>query len=231
MPYIYLLRTRASININESVYKIGKTSDFNKRLSGYDKGSEPVLILFVNDCDIFERILIEMFNTCFIKRNDYGNEYFEGNVSQMIQMIMVKFNELNMCYSISKQSEQEQLIQSQLDYQTKQELLCKMTNLFQKLFNKINVKNINKFSLDLNRVMGNSTSNDCRMIHSNMSNEISRYNAQLININRNPNIPCYKKFGEYLQNNSNLIFELSNYHVNSNDIEAKRIYQILKNII
>ena len=77
MPYIYLIHTRASLNINEPVYKIGKTNDFSKRISGYAKGSEPILMLYVNNSDIFEKLIIEMFNINFIKRTDYGNEYFD----------------------------------------------------------------------------------------------------------------------------------------------------------
>jgi hypothetical protein len=108
MPYIYLIHTRASLNIKEPVYKIGKTNDFSKRISGYDKGSIPILIIYVNNSDIFEKLIIETFKIYFIKRTDYGNEYFEGNVSDMIGIIMDKFKELNMCYNI-EQEEQKQV--------------------------------------------------------------------------------------------------------------------------
>ena len=97
--YLFLYFNQYAIHLsikNPCVYKIGKTQDFNKRLSGYDKGSEPILVLFVKNCDTFERTLLELFNLQFRKRDDYGNEYFEGDVSQMIQLIMEKFNELNM---------------------------------------------------------------------------------------------------------------------------------------
>ena len=141
MPYIYLIHTRASLNINEPVYKIGKTNDFSKRISGYDKGSEPILMLYVNNSDIFEKLIIEMFNTNFIKRTDYGNEYFEGNVSDMICIIMGKFKELNMCYNVEKE-EQKQV---ETNATNNQELFIKKRNLLQKLLNKICEKNINKF--------------------------------------------------------------------------------------
>ena len=107
MPYIYLIHTRASLNINEPVYKIGKTNDFSKRISGYDKGSIPILMLYVNNSDIFEKLIIEIFNTNFIKRTDYGNEYFEGNVSDMIGIIMDNFKELNMCYNIEQEEHKQ----------------------------------------------------------------------------------------------------------------------------
>ena len=129
MPYIYLIHTRASLNINEPVYKIGKTNDFSKRISGYDKGSKPILILHVNNCDIFEKLIIETFKIHFIKRTDYGNEYFEGNVSDMIGIIMDKFKELNMCYNIeqlNKELEQKEKLKQELKQKLEQELKQKL---------------------------------------------------------------------------------------------------------
>lgn len=139
MPYIYLIHTRASLNIKEPVYKIGKTADFNKRLSGYDKGNKPILVLYVNNCDIFEKLIIEIFNTNFIKRTDYGNEYFEGNVSDMIGIIMDKFNDINMCYNIKEPKQEEELKlkqeleQEQLKLKQKQELEQKQLKQKQEL--------------------------------------------------------------------------------------------------
>ena len=49
MPYIYLIHCRASLNIRGPVYKIGKTTDFDKCVSEYDKGSEPILVLSKKD--------------------------------------------------------------------------------------------------------------------------------------------------------------------------------------
>ena len=129
MPYIYLIHTRASLNINEPVYKIGKTNDFSKRISGYDKGSIPILIIYVNNSDIFEKLIIEMFNINFIKRTDYGNEYFEGNVSDMIDIIMDKFKELNMCYNIeqlNQELEQKEKLKQELKQKLEQELKQKL---------------------------------------------------------------------------------------------------------
>lgn len=123
MPYIYLIHTRASLNINEPVYKIGKTNDFSKRISGYDKGSIPILIIYVNNSDIFEKLIIETFKIYFIKRTDYGNEYFEGNVSDMIGIIMDKFKELNMCYNIEQLNQElEQKEKLELEQKLKLEL-------------------------------------------------------------------------------------------------------------
>lgn len=236
MPYIYLLRTRASVNINESVYKIGKTTDFNKRLSGYDKGSEPILILYVVNCDVFERVLIDNFTNLFTKRNDYGNEYFEGNVREMIQEIMIRFHELNMCYSnpILKQKEENNFNQCVvLSHSKQQELMCKMKNSFLKLLNKVNEKNINKFRNDISSIMCNNqqASNQYHMIYQALNSAGQMYGMQFFSLNKSVNNSVLKKFGDYLESKTNVIFELANYHVNSNEVDASRIYEMLKNII
>jgi hypothetical protein len=227
MPYIYLIHTRASLNIKEPVYKIGKTADFSKRISGYDKGSEPILMLYVNNCDIFEKRIIEIFNTNFIKRSDYGNEYFEGNVSDMIGIIMDNFKELNMCYNI----EQEQTKQVETNVTNNQELFIKKRNLLQKLLNKICEKNINKFSNDFMQVTNNSHNHECVNMRCNIQNAISNYNANIMNFKQNPNIIFYKKFGDYLQNRSNVLFEITHNHLNSNNNDAKNFYNVFKSIV
>lgn len=93
MPYFYVIHSRASVNGNESVYKIGKTNDFSKRVSGYDKGSIPLLMVYVNDSDKFERNILEILGRKFTKRTDYGNEYFEGNLGEIISNIYQYFEE------------------------------------------------------------------------------------------------------------------------------------------
>jgi hypothetical protein len=60
MPYIYLIHTRASLNINEPVYKIGKTNDFSKRISDY--GFPKVEKIILNYHILFLRILKKIIN-------------------------------------------------------------------------------------------------------------------------------------------------------------------------
>lgn len=95
MPYIYIIHCRASINCGENVYKIGKTDNICNRIHGYDKGSVAIFSLFVCNSDSFEKHLIALFTEQFIKRHDYGNEYFEGSLSKMISLIMIEFNKVD----------------------------------------------------------------------------------------------------------------------------------------
>jgi len=86
--YIYLLKTFSSIQKNENVFKIGKTHRKQfKRFFEYPEGSVLLHQTSCYDCDKMEKILLTSFNEKFIKRNDYGREYFEGDYKRMIKII------------------------------------------------------------------------------------------------------------------------------------------------
>lgn len=88
MEYIYLIRTREFIRLNEPTYKIGKTKQLpNNRLSGYPKGSEVILFITVENCDMVEDKLIKKFLKKFTQRSEYGREYFTGEISLMCKII------------------------------------------------------------------------------------------------------------------------------------------------
>jgi hypothetical protein len=153
MPYIYLVHTRASKNINENVYKFGKTEDFSKRLCGYDKGTVPLLLLFVNDCDCFEVEILKMFSVKFTKRTDYGCEYFEGDLKEMLELIMTHYNSnlkqhyMNTCsLSVSSSSSSGEEIQKEDNLS---EIIKEKLKLVNKL-NKYTVNNIDEKKLKVN---------------------------------------------------------------------------------
>ena len=71
--YIYLLQEREFIKTKENIYKLGKTKQENlKRLKQYSKGSELIIQLQCENCDIIEKnliiIIIKQFYNfyCFI---------------------------------------------------------------------------------------------------------------------------------------------------------------------
>jgi len=83
--YVYLIQTKASIALDESVYKIGKTTQtWKMREAGYDKGGNVIYIRPVKDCHHCEKHLKIRFNEIFEQRKDYGVEYFKGDVHQMV---------------------------------------------------------------------------------------------------------------------------------------------------
>lgn len=85
---IYIIRPRSSIEGNLNVYKIGKTDRYIlKRLSEYEKGSELYFTIKVKDCTLVESKLKEHLKKVFINRRDFGDEYFETDIMQLINAV------------------------------------------------------------------------------------------------------------------------------------------------
>lgn len=83
--FVYIIREREFVRINENTYKIGKTkqTDILSRFNGYPKGTEIICFFGVLDCNKYEREIIKNFTDLFIIRKDYGNEYFTGDINEM----------------------------------------------------------------------------------------------------------------------------------------------------
>jgi len=87
MEGLYLIKLREFIKCNENVYKIGKSIRLNKRIKSYPKNSKLELVYLCNNCNKAEQKILNIFDNEFIKRKDYGNEYYEGDVQIMINII------------------------------------------------------------------------------------------------------------------------------------------------
>lgn len=82
--YVYLLREREFIDLNEPIYKLGKTiQQPNTRLAGYPKGSEVLLFIDVNNCHTAEKALMARFDERYYHCKDIGREYYEGDLNAM----------------------------------------------------------------------------------------------------------------------------------------------------
>lgn len=93
--YIYLIQERESIRCNDNVYKIGKTTqEPNSRMKGYPKSSKLYITIIVDDCTKSEKDLLTIFRNKFILRPEFGNEYFYGNVIEMMEEI-IKYQKNN----------------------------------------------------------------------------------------------------------------------------------------
>ena len=84
--YNYIIHTREAIRVNENVYKIGRCKNIANRFRQYPKGSILMYSSDTSDHVLTEDILIKAFHTHFVQRKDYGNEYFEGDIDDFIQM-------------------------------------------------------------------------------------------------------------------------------------------------
>ena len=84
---IYIMYTRACKNGDEGVYKIGKTGDYIKRQSQYTKGGEMIFVANVNNRHESENLLKAGFCKEFKQRRDYGTEYYEGDIFEMVLLL------------------------------------------------------------------------------------------------------------------------------------------------
>lgn len=178
MPYIYIIHCRASLNSNEPVYKIGKTSDIKQRISGYDKGSVLLFTLYVNECDQFEQYLIQCFNIKYTHRSDYGTEYFEGDLNDMLSTIMNEYSKYTkLTYNCTVEP-------------VKTVNVNKYAGEIRKVLNKINASNINRFQTYINGFISELSSMQMYCV---LLNTISNY--------QNDMMLKKIKFGDYADSN------------------------------
>ena len=86
--YIYLLQEREFIKTNENIYKVGMTEKENHiRFNQYPKGSVLLFQIICRNCRNMENKIKTQFKTEFKLRKDIGNEYFEGDYKNMIDII------------------------------------------------------------------------------------------------------------------------------------------------
>lgn len=93
--YIYIIREREFLNMNEDVYKIGRTENFIRRFSQYPKNSEVVFTIKVENPSKIESELIKKLKQIIKHRRDIGNEYFEGDrhlITNTIYEIIQKYS-------------------------------------------------------------------------------------------------------------------------------------------
>lgn len=89
--YVYIVHLREFMNKKEYTYKIGRTKqEMIDRMKGYPKGSKIIKFEPVKNVKEIEKELIKNFKEEYIQRSEYGNEYFSGEINNMIK----KFREI-----------------------------------------------------------------------------------------------------------------------------------------
>ena len=84
--FIYLIKEKQDIDMNESIFKIGKSTQENtRRVKSYPSGSHLLLQVTCKDCHTMESFLIQEFKKLFILER--GREYFKGDLFKMINLI------------------------------------------------------------------------------------------------------------------------------------------------
>ncbi len=87
--YIYIVHERTFVELNTNIYKIGKTKNLKTRLNAYTKGSKMLFSHACNDCSSAEKKILTYLknNDNFIHVKEYGNEYFQCNLQDMIDAV------------------------------------------------------------------------------------------------------------------------------------------------
>ena len=86
--YIYLLQEREFLKTKEDIFKIGMTTKENhERFHQYPKGSILLFQMICKNCKDMEKQIVTSFKEIFKQRKDIGNEYFQGNYENMIDII------------------------------------------------------------------------------------------------------------------------------------------------
>lgn len=86
--YLYAIQTREFLNQKESVVKVGRTHDIVQRFKSYPKGSRLLCTIYVEDYIKKEQILIQKLREVYRQRKDFGSEYFEGRITDMLNVLM-----------------------------------------------------------------------------------------------------------------------------------------------
>jgi hypothetical protein len=77
--WLYLIQRGYHRKSGEEIYKIGRTNDFNPRMTEFSVDTQIISVCPVENEKLSERELIKEFQSEFDHRNDIVLEYFEGN--------------------------------------------------------------------------------------------------------------------------------------------------------
>jgi hypothetical protein len=106
--HVYLIQEREFLRLKENVYKVGKTIQEFERFRSYPKGSVVHLMVSCDDCSALEKKVIFQFKQKYRQCKEYGTEYFEGNLDDMIATItFIRNNLVKVEEDVKKQQEEQ----------------------------------------------------------------------------------------------------------------------------
>jgi hypothetical protein len=88
--WLYMIQGRDHRRQHESIYRIGRTNDLNRRINEYHPYSQIIDVFKVDNNKKCEREFIKEFKSDFELRNDIGREYFEGDERDMIFFLIIR---------------------------------------------------------------------------------------------------------------------------------------------
>ena len=81
---VYIIHTRECLNANLPIYKLGRSNNLGNRVKQYPMGSNIMFMIYCSNSILCEKNLITLFVKLFTRKKTYGNEYFEGDINEMI---------------------------------------------------------------------------------------------------------------------------------------------------
>lgn len=91
--YIYVVCVREFLE--RDIYKIGRTADVAKRFKQYPKGSQLLFSMKTMAPCAIETELMASFKIKFTQRIEYGREYFEGDLNELVDAVYQHIRESN----------------------------------------------------------------------------------------------------------------------------------------
>lgn len=86
---LYVVQTRHCLHLCTPVYKVGRSMDAGRRLRQHPAGTLMMARLPVCRMKDSERVLLEMCRSRFKQRKDFGSEYFECDLVQLVGMLFM----------------------------------------------------------------------------------------------------------------------------------------------
>lgn len=82
--YIYCLIEREFLKTKETIYKVGKTNNINKRIKQYPKGSQMIAYIKVKDCHKAEKELLTILDSVVQRAPEIGREYYNCQLKSLL---------------------------------------------------------------------------------------------------------------------------------------------------
>ena len=84
---IYVIHTREFCTLKTNIYKLGRSFKLDTRIKQYPKNSKAMFVINCQNSVLCEKNLINLFKTKFKQCLEYGHEYFQGDINDMIKEI------------------------------------------------------------------------------------------------------------------------------------------------
>ncbi len=160
--YINIIQVREFLNKN--IYKIGRTGDVKTRINGYPKNSK---LLFIIDIDMEDLVdteteLINIFKDYFNHKNEYGREYFEGDLNEMIKIINEYLEFKNKFVKFRKYLEEsnKKKINKEIKLKKNENVNIENVNIENINIENTNIENTNNENTNIENVNIENTSNE-----------------------------------------------------------------------